>query len=66
MNNIEIEKLARILNGEKVVCSDKELDEFIKADMNNDVSVLNDVVSVPNPNRVGILDAYLVYKKEVL
>lgn len=50
-------KLDSILAGQEVVMSDKELDWLIDHDLHP-----VDVVSMHNPGRVGILDAYLVGK----
>jgi hypothetical protein len=54
-----INKLQCVLVGGEAVFSDQELDWLI----DNDHYPL-DVVSIPNPTRCGILDAYLVGKKE--
>ncbi|MEX3983708.1 hypothetical protein AB4Y45_32520 [Paraburkholderia sp. EG287A] len=55
--NIVIAKHAQVLTGEAVVMSNAELDWLIDRDMHP-----GDVVSIPNPNQVGLLDAYLVGK----
>lgn len=47
-------KREQVLAGEAVVMSDKELDDWIKDGMPTNV------VSAPNPDQVGILDAWLV------
>lgn len=47
------DKMQRILAGEAVVASDEWLDQ---------VDLPSGVVAIPNPDRVGILDAYLVGK----
>ena len=48
-------KFKRILNGERVVCSDTEMDEF---------PFNPNLVSIPNPKRIGILDQWVAYLKK--
>lgn len=55
--NIVIAKHAQVLAGQAVVMSNAELDWLIDRDMHP-----GDVVSIPNPNQVGTLDAFLVGK----
>lgn len=45
-------KWNRILNGERVVCSHADMDSF---------PFHVDLVSVPNPERIGTLDTFLVW-----
>jgi len=47
--------LDKILAGQEVIMSDADLDWLVDHDLYPD-----QVVSVPNPNRCGILDAYIV------
>jgi hypothetical protein len=54
---VAIEKTARVVAGETAIMGDQELDWLIDWDMHP-----GDVVSVPNPQRLGVLDAYLVGK----
>lgn len=51
------DKRQRVLAGERVVMSDEQLDRW-EAD-----SMPTHVVSLPNPDRVGILDRWLVFAK---
>lgn len=56
--SIAIQKLQRAENGSEEIMSDRELDWLI----DNDLYPL-DMLSIPNPRRLGILDAYLVGQK---
>jgi hypothetical protein len=58
MEVTSLNKLNSIHNGEAIVMSDEELDWLIDQDV-----YPASVVSIPNPQRVGILDAYLVAQK---
>jgi len=53
-----IKKLRSIHNGDSVIMSDTELDWLIDQDVYPTY-----VVSIPNPNRCGLLDAFLVASK---
>jgi|TARA_R100000687_G_scaffold82859_2_gene83599 hypothetical protein len=55
---IQREKRERVLAGEKVVMSNQELDGWSDAGM-----PLN-VVSLPNPDRAGLKDVWVVYTKD--
>ena len=48
-------KLARMVKGERVITNSNELDAMMKAD--SDVAIK--VRTIPNPNRVGVLDQYI-------
>lgn len=51
---LQAQKRARILAGETQIMSDAELDAWISDGMPDDV------VSINNPRRCGLLDAYVV------
>ena len=53
-----LNKLASIRSGQEDIMSDRELDWLIEQDL-----YPLDMVSIPNPMRCGILDAYLVGRK---
>ncbi|HDR9103728.1 TPA: hypothetical protein QDB04_000502 [Burkholderia vietnamiensis] len=55
--NVVRKKFEEVNAGAAVVMSDKELDWALGNDLHPD-----DVVSIRNPNRLGLLDAYLVAK----
>ena len=57
MDEIVKEKCESMLLGEKVIMSDKDMDEIIPYRLSNYVA------SIHNPNRVGILDAYIAWIK---
>lgn len=54
---VALEKMASVVAGKTAVMSDQELDWLIAWDMHP-----TDVASMPNPQRLGLLDAYLVGK----
>jgi hypothetical protein len=56
--HITLQKIGHIAQGQSAVMSDQELDWLI----DNDLYPLH-VVSIPNPERCGLLDAYLVAHK---
>jgi len=51
----QIENIAKLLTGDKIVCGDKDMNVYEKN--------LYDfgLVSIPNPNQCGIKDKYLVH-----
>ena len=51
-NKPTIDKLERMMKGERVVCSETDLDLLSPFDASNVIR------SIPNPNRVGLKDAY--------
>lgn len=55
--SIALQKIQRVASGETAVCSDRELDWLIEVGAHP-----TDVVSIPNPNRLGTKDIYLVAK----
>lgn len=54
-NDIALNKISQVLAGEAVIMTDAELDWLVDNGKHP-----NNVVSIPNPERVGILDKYLV------
>jgi len=52
------EKTERIRRGERVVVSDSDLDKMSELDGD----FMNHVASLPNPDRLGILDKYVAFK----
>jgi hypothetical protein len=50
-----LEKYHQIMQGDRVVVSDADLDEMVNLPKSNSIK------SVPNPNRVGTRDAYVAY-----
>lgn len=58
MTNVQIEKLAKIFNGEKVVTTDEDMLAFENLEANGSLRYL---VSDPNPNQVGTKDLWLAY-----
>lgn len=58
-SDVMADKRARLVAGEKLVMSGAELDWLIDNELYPE-----DVVSIPNPGQVGVLDAYLVAHKE--
>lgn len=57
-SHITLEKLAQVKAGNTAVMSDEELDWLICQEKHP-----NDMVSLPNPNQLGLQDAYLVALK---
>lgn len=51
------DKLEAMKNGERVITNDAELDSMLEL---GDDSI-DDVRSVPNPKRVGVLDQYVAW-----
>jgi hypothetical protein len=54
---IALAKLERVQAGETAVMSDRELDWWIEWELHP-----TDVASIPNPQRCGLLDIYIVAK----
>ena len=63
MNKVQWEKLNRITNNERVVCSDEDLDAIdVYRNSREDIyKQLEWLVSDINPNQCGILDRYVAY-----
>lgn len=57
-SSITLEKLAQVKSGHTAIMSDAELDWLIEQDQHP-----KDMVSLPNPARLGLLDTYLVALK---
>lgn len=54
MDNRQQRKWDRLLKGERVICSDDDMDSFPFNER---------LASIPNPNRVGVLDAWEAFLK---
>ncbi len=51
--------LDRMQHGQTIVLSDTVLDAMVQADMANNISALDNLRTLPNPDRVGMLDKYV-------
>lgn len=58
MTNVQIEKLTRIFNGEKVVATDEDMLTFENLPANGSLRYL---VTDHNPDQVGTKDLWLAY-----
>ena len=58
MTNIQIEKLARILQGEKVIASNDDMNLFEQLAYDDKITGL---ASVRNPDQIGTRDCWLAY-----
>lgn len=63
MNEIQKNKFNSILSGKKEIVTLDDLDAFERADMKNEISLPDNFVTIPNPNRCGILDIYVAFLK---
>ena len=50
-------KIERLLSGEKVICSDQELNSLV------DFNWSNSIASILNPNQIGTKDNYIAWIK---